>query len=420
MLDQTPEAHVAVADQRTAAQTGERRAADTHTRRYVLIAVAVALVLAAWGIISRLSARSGLEQVAASAAIPTVATTHPHTGPATNTLVLPGSVQAYFEAPIYARTNGYLKMWYTDIGAPVKRGQLLAEIETPEVDQEQRQAKADLATAKANYELARTTNERWKGLLATQSVSQQDADERAGDAAAKLATQQSAAANLARLDELESFKRVLAPFDGVVTARNTDIGALINAGAGNTPGSSLFRVADTHRLRIYVSVPQPYVAGIRAGQDADLHFADRPGRHYTATVANTAHALDANTRTLLVELQIDNSKGELFPGSYAQVYFDLARGHDALRVPVNALLFRSEGLQVAVVDDQQRVHLTNITSGRDFGTEIEVIAGLKPSDTVVVNPPDSLADGAQVRVAAAQPAPGTNTPAVAANNGGHS
>jgi len=374
----------------------------SRTRRYVLIAVGLALVLAVWGIITRLGDRNALERQAATAAMATVSTTHPRSGPAASNLVLPGTVQAFYEAPIYARTNGYVKAWYTDIGAPVKRGQLLAAIETPEVDQELRQAQADLATAQANYELARTTNERWKGLLATQSVSQQDADQRAGDAAAKAAARQAAAANVARLQELESFKRVLAPFDGVVTQRNTDIGALINAGAGQSPGSALFRVADLHRLRIYVSVPQPYSGGVRAGDSAQLEFADHPGKRYTATVANTSRALDASSRTLLVELQIDNARGELLPGSYAQVYFNLARDFDALRIPVNTVLFRTEGLQVATLDAQQRVHLQTIRQGRDFGTEIEVLSGITAADTLVVNPPDSLSDGAQVRIA--QPA----------------
>jgi RND family efflux transporter MFP subunit len=383
MSDPTPEAAVPPA--------------NPHTRRYLLIAGIVVLLLAVWGIFSRLSARDALEKQAQSAAIPTVTVVHPKQGPASTKLVLPGTVTAYYEAPIYARTNGYLRTWYTDIGTNVKKGQLLAEIETPEVDQQQHQAQADLATAQANYELAHTTNERWKGLLATQSVSQQDADERAGDDAAKKAAQQSAAANLARLNELESFKRVLAPFDGVVTQRNTDIGALINA--GETPGSALFRVADTHRLRIYVSVPQPYSAGIHVGLEAGLEFADHPGQRYVATVANTARALDAVSRTLQVELQIDNSKGELLPGSYAQVYFDLAGTANALRIPVNTLLFRAQGLQVAVLDDQQRVTLKNITEGRDFGTEIEVVAGVSPGDTLVLNPPDSTINGMQVRVA---------------------
>jgi RND family efflux transporter MFP subunit len=380
------------------------QAADPRTRRYVLILAVVALIIAVWGIVSRLSARNALEKQAADAGVATVTTVKPHGGPGKDTLVLPGSVQAFYEAPIYARTNGYLKVWHTDIGTPVKKGELLAEIETPEVDQELRQAQADLATADANYELARTTNERWKGLLATESVSQQDADQRAGDAAAKSAAKQSAAANLARLQELESFKRVLAPFDGIVTQRNTDVGALINA--GQSAGNALFRVADLHRLRIYVSVPQLYASAIHQGLTAGLVFADHPGKRYEGVVANTSRALDANSRTLQVELQIDNSKGELLPGSYAQVYFNLMGADDTLRIPVNTVLFRTDGLRVAVLDDQHRVHLQTITQGRDFGTEIEVLSGVTADDVLVANPPDSIAEGAQVRLAPAQPAAG--------------
>lgn len=377
---------------------------DPRARRYLLIAAGVAVVLAAWGILSRLYARVLLERSAADAAIVTVATTHPSRGPGTDILVLPGTVQAYYEAPIYARTAGYLRVWHTDIGASVKKGQLLAEIDTPEVDQQLRQAEADLATAQANYQLARTTNERWQGLLATESVSKQDADERAGDAAAKAAATQSAAANLARLRELESFKRVVAPFDGVVTQRNTDVGALINA--GETPGSALFRVADTHRLRIYVSVPQSYAGQVSQGASAGLVFADRPGRRYEASVSSTARALDAASRTLQVELQIDNAKGELFPGSYAEVHFDLrGTGAALLRIPVNSVLFRAQGLLVATVDSTSHAHLHRITQGRDFGREIEVLSGVEESDTLIVNPPDSISDGMPVRIAVSATAP---------------
>ncbi|HYL01821.1 MAG TPA: efflux RND transporter periplasmic adaptor subunit [Steroidobacteraceae bacterium] len=379
--------------------------ANADVRRYVLILAVLAVVLAVWGILSRLSARNALERAAAEAAVLNVVTVTPSRGPAADALVLPGTVQAYFEAPIYARTNGYLRVWYTDIGTSVRKGQLLAEIDTPEVDQQLHQAEADLATAQANYELARTTNERWQGLLTTQSVSQQDADQRAGDAAAKAAARQSAAANLARLRELESFKRVVAPFDGVVTQRNTDVGALINA--GETPGSALFRVADTHRLRIYVSVPQSYAAAVRPGLAAELDFADRPGRHYRAEVAYTARALDASSRTLQVELQIDNAAGELLPGSYAEVHFNFPASTSTLRVPVNTVLFRAEGLLVAVVDAEGRVHLRPITEGRDFGTQVEVLAGVGEGDALILNPPDSITDGARVRVVASPaPAPG--------------
>jgi RND family efflux transporter MFP subunit len=241
-------------------------------------------------------------------------------------------------------------------------------------------------------------------LLATESVSRQDADERAGDAAAKAAAAQSAAANLARLKDLEAFKHVTAPFDGVVTQRNTDVGALINA--GQAPGSALFRVADTHRLRIYVSVPQSYAEQIHPGLAAGLVFADRPGGHYEAEVASTAHALDASSRTLQVELQIDNGRGELLPGSYAEVHFDLRGASTTLRIPANAVMFRSQGLLVATVDQTSHAHLRSITQGRDFGREIEVLSGVESDDTLIVNPPDSLTDGMEVRVLPAGAASG--------------
>ena len=378
-------------------------------RRYLWVGIAIVVLLAIWGIWSRLSARNALEREAHQAAVPTVITTKPRREPGEDSLVLPGSVQAYYEAPIYARTAGYLKAWYTDIGAPVKKGQLLAEIETPEVDQQLHQAEADLGTARANYELARTTNERWQGLLATESVSQQDADQRAGDAAAKAAAQMSASANVARLRELEGFKRVVAPFTGVVTQRNTDVGALINA--GETPGSALCRVADTHRLRVYVQVPQVYAAQIRTGMKAALEFTDHPGQRYSAAVASTAHALDAAARTLQVELQIDNAGGELLPGAYVQVTFSLPPSPGTLRIPVNSVIFRGKSPQVAIVDDGRHVRLRDIAEGRDFGTEIEVLAGIGADDTLIVNPPDSIATGQQVRIQGAQPQQPSGAPA---------
>jgi len=367
-------------------------------RQFIWIAVALAVVLALWGIVSRVSARYALSRQIAVATTAAVVTVKPTVAAGSEALVLPGSVQANYEAPIYARTNGYLRAWYTAIGTPVKKGQLLAEIETPEVDQQLGQARADLATAEANYELAKATDVRWQRLLATQLVSKQDADERAGDAAAKKAVVRSAAANVARLREMESFKRVLAPFDGVVTQRNTDIGALINA--GQSPGAALFHVADTHRLRINVSVPQPYASSIQPGMSADLVFAEHADKRYPATVAFTAQALDPASRTLQVELQVENPRHELFPGAYAEVHFNLAAAAPTLRLPANALLFRAQGLLVAAVGGDHRVRLKRITQGRDFGSSIEVLGGVDPADDIVLNPPDSIADGALVRVVA--------------------
>jgi len=369
----------------------------SHITRYAWIALIVALILAAWGVISRVHARSTLAKETGNEAIPQVTTLKPARSPASEDLVLPGSVQAFIEAPIYARTSGYLKTWYTDIGSPVKKGQLLAEIDSPEVDQQYSQAQADLGTAHANTQLAVSTNERWKGLLATHSVSQQDADTKASDAAAKQAAEASAAANVARLRDLESFKRVIAPFDGVVTQRNTDIGALI--AAGQNAGAALFRVADTSKLRIYVLVPEPYAAATVPGMTTDLYFTEHPGQKFPASLVRTANALDPAVRTLQVELQVDNANGVLFPGAYAEVHFKVPGSNQSLSVPANTLLFRAAGLQVATVDGSDHVHLKTIVPGRDFGKSIEVVSGLAAEDNVVVNPPDSLIDGAVVRIA---------------------
>jgi RND family efflux transporter MFP subunit len=374
------------------------RARSGRRKLYTIGALIACVGLFAWTIVSRAMTRAALREQTIATATPTVATIRPQHGPADEELVLPGTVQAHNEAPIYARTSGYLKIWYTDIGAHVARGQVLAEIDSPEVDQQLRQAQADLATAQANYELAKTTNQRWQGLLATESVSKQDAEQKASDETAKQAALASAGANVARLRDLESFKRVVAPFDGVVTARNTDIGALINAGQNS--GAALFRMADTRKLRIYVQVPQPYAGAAVPGVGAQLKFAEHPGKAYPTQVVRTAQALDPASRTLQVELQVDNSKGELFPGSYAEVHFKLAGNGDSLRLPINALLFRSAGLQVAVVGANHEVHLQNITSGRDFGKSIEVLSGLEATDQVVLNPPDSITEGASVRIAA--------------------
>jgi len=366
-------------------------------RRYAFVLALVAAVLAVWGIGSRMIHRAELRERAGEDAVLTVVTAKPQLGGAGDELVLPGIVQAYMESPIYARTNGYLKAWLTDIGAHVHKGQLLAEIETPEVDRELAQARADLATAQANLALANITNERWQGLVKTQAVSKQDADNKAGDAAAKAATVDSAQQNVNRLSDLESFKHVIAPFDGVVTARNTDVGYLINA--GQSPGTELFRMADIHRLRIYAEVPEAYAAATDAGLRAEMHFAERPGKVYAADTIRTSNALDPSARTLQVELQLDNTQAQLFPGSYTEIHFKLPASTQTLRLPANTVLFRPEGLLVAVVDAHDTVHLKKIDQGRDFGKTIEVLNGLSPNDAVIVNPPDSIEDGMRVRIA---------------------
>lgn len=365
-------------------------------RRSLSAALVMAVVVVTWGEAHRLMARNALRQKAATESMLTVVTVRPTRTEEGEKLVLPGTVQAYIESPIYARTNGYLKSWYTDIGSTVRKGQLLAEIDTPEVDQQLAQAAADLATARANEALSNSTNRRWRELLATESVSQQDAEEKAGDAAAKSATAASAAANASRLRELESFKRVLAPFDGVVTSRNTDIGALINA--GQSVGSELFRVADTSKLRIYVRVPEPYAGAAQPGVQAELKFSEQAGKSYTATTVRTSNALDPTLRTLQVELELDNARHEIFPGAYAEVHFKLPANAQSLRLPANTVLFRAPGPQVATVDSNGRVQLKGIVQGRDFGSSIEVLAGLDAGDQVVINPPDSIINGVSVHV----------------------
>ena len=361
----------------------------------------VVLILATWGEVHRVIARTTLRQKTADEATLIVATVTPTRSAAGEELVLPGAVQAYSEARIYARTNGYLQSWSVDIGSIVKKGELLAEIDTPEVDQQLAQAIADLATARANEALSNTTNTRWKELLTTESVSKQDADEKAGDAAAKKAITESAAANVSRLRQLESFKRVVAPFDGVITARNTDIGALINA--GESAGTELFRLADTHKLRIYVQIPEPYAAAAKPGLEAELEFSEQAGKGYAAITVRTANALDPVLRTLQVELELDNAQHELFPGAYAEVHFKMAGNAKSVRLPANTILFRAPGPQVATVDAQHRIQLKSIVQGRDFGGTIEVLSGLGADDAVVVNPPDSIIDGVTVRVAAPPP-----------------
>jgi RND family efflux transporter MFP subunit len=372
-------------------------------RRFPKLQVALLLLalagVAAWGIITRMTAVAALKQRTEQDLVATVQIYDAAAGGTEEDVVLPGSVQPQTEAPIYARTNGYVRKWYTDIGTPVKKGQLLAELETPEVDQQLRQAAADFATARANDALARSSAQRWQALLATDSVSRQDNDEKQADAAAKHALLASAQANLDRLRELKGFKRVVAPFAGVVTARQTDIGALINSGAGN--GAALFRVADIDRLRIYCQVPESLAPLIRPGIKVRLGVAVMPGKNFEAEVVRTADALDTNSRSLLVEIAADNSDHAILPGGFAEVHFHLPVAAGRPLIPVSALIFRSNGLQVAKIDAQQRVHLVSIKLGRDLGTQVEVASGLAVGEKVVISPPDSLSDGDQVRVSGA-------------------
>ena len=359
----------------------------------------------AWGIWSRNSAEAALVKVTDDEALPTVSVITAAAGPADEALVLPGTVQAEYETPIYARTSGYVKRWYIDIGTRVKAGTLLAEIDSPEVDQQLRQATADLATAKANDLIAQQTAKRVHALLPTQSVSAEQDDQATSDAAAKAALVAAAQANVERLTQLVGFERVVAPYDGVVTARETDVGNLINAGSGSGP--ELFRVADTSKLRIYVQVPQSYAALVKPGVTATLQFPEYPGRNFPANFTRSADAINPGARTLLVELEADNANGELFPGGYTDVHFKVPVAQRGVTIPANALLFRAEGVRVASVASNGLVTLHTVTQGRDFGPTVEITTGLAPGEKIILNPPASLAEGERVRVQNDRhPAPG--------------
>lgn len=363
-------------------------------------AVGVLLLgFAVWGVFASHRAGAKLAEATEAQAVVTVATAKPQAQSDGSLLSLPGNVQANYDAPIYARTSGYLKRWLVDIGTPVKAGQLLAEIDAPELDQQLRQAQADLANAEANQKISGITADRWQGLRDTDSVSKQEADEKISLAATGTAQLQASQANLQRLRELSGFKKIVAPFDGVVTARNTDVGQLITAGSSSGP--ELFRIADTRKLRLYVRVPQTYAGLMQPNLEADVQFPDKPGATYKAKLERTSSALDATSRTLLAQLIVDNAKNELLPGGYAEVHFNLPASvaGSSFKLPANVLLFRGDGLQVATVDAQNRVALRQVTIGRDYGSDIEIVHGLSATDNVILSPPDSLVDRAQVRVA---------------------
>lgn len=370
-------------------------------RRFSFAALLVAVLLAAWGTYTRVAAHAALARRAAAANVIDVTVVRPTRGRTGEDIVLPGTVSPYAQAAVFARTSGYLAAWYTDIGAHVRKGQRLATISAPEVDQALAQAVADLANARANERIAAITNARWQKLLAIDAVSRQDAEDKASAAAQAKAAVESASANVARLRELTAYEQVVAPFDGIVTVRNTDVGALINA--GQAPNSELFDVADTHVLRIDVDVPEAYAGDARVGTPARLAFAELPGRTLTARIERTAGALDPITRTLRVELLLDNRAGRILPGAYVEVHFELSADRRALELPSNTVLFRSAGPQVATVGPDARIALKRIVEGRDFGTTIEVLSGLEPGDRVIVNPPDSSYDGEPVRVVPTQP-----------------
>ena len=381
-----------------------------------IVAIIVAVIIVAYGIASRAADESRLKQWTAAQAIPTVTVIQPSTSGVGESIVLPGRLEAFYRAPIYARVSGYLKIWYTDIGARVKTGQVLGVIETPDLDQQLEQAKADLATARANESLAETTAKRWQTMLKSDSVSQQATDEKNGDLAAKQTIVNAASANVERLQALESFKRIVAPFDGVVTSRDTDVGALIDAGGGRGP--QLFTVSDIHLLRVYVSVPQDAAPAIHPGMTAQLLVPGHGDTKFTAKVDSTSGSVNIESGTLLVELSLDDSSGALMPGDFANVRFDLSADANVIRVPASALIFRSAGLQVATVDATGRARLQSITVKQDLGRWIEVGSGVNAGDRIIDSPPDALSDGDEVHVAAAD-APSAAPAAASQEGAGH-
>jgi len=354
------------------------------------------------GMRERSSAATTLRQTTAAAAITPVNVVSPQRGAPILEIRLPGTTQAFTDAPIFARTNGYVKAWYFDIGAHVKRGQLLAEIESPEVDQQLQQARADLATAQANMRQAQITADRWSELLKSDAVSRQETDQAVSTLSAAKATVESNAANVRRLEQLQGFEKIYAPFDGVITARNLDIGVLVDAGA-TTPARELFHMAAIDTLRVFVAVPEIYSRAARPGTAATLTLDEYPGRSFHGTLVRTSNAIDLNSRTLNVEVDVDNPGGELLPGAYAFVHLQLPRHIASVTVPASTLLFRAEGLRVAVVRNGE-AQLVPVAIGRDYGLTVEIVSGLQPTDQVIVSPSDSLTSGTRVRIANAQPA----------------
>jgi RND family efflux transporter MFP subunit len=361
-----------------------------------IVGGAIAVIVVGGGIATRASNSKHLRQETDAQAQPVVTVSLPARGGTSYAIDLPGRLEAYSRAPIYARVSGYLKDWHVDIGSPVQAGQLLADIEAPDLDQQLAQGQADLLTAQANAALASTTAVRWKILFKTNSVSQQDVDAKNGDLAAKQAIAKATAANVDRLKVLEGFKRIVAPFSGTVTARFTDIGALINAGGGT--GLELFVVSDTHKLRLYVNVPQNYATRVVSGTQAQLTVPERPGRTFTATVEASARSVDPASGSTLVQLGVDNEAGELVPGAYASVHFSLPLPSANLSVPASALIFDHSGLQVATLGPDNRVTFKAVTVSRDLGDSVELSAGLTANDRIIDSPPDGIANGDAVRI----------------------
>jgi RND family efflux transporter MFP subunit len=380
-----------------ASPNGLKKKSGRHWLIGALVALAVIAVLAV-EITSRVKAETNLRAVTAQMGVPTVQVALPKQTEPAQEIVLPGNVQPYTSSPIYARTDGYLKKWYFDIGAHVKAGDLLATIQTPEVDEQLAQARSTLATAQANVELAQVTRDRYQALLGKHAVAQQDVDNAVGAYSANKAIVDADSANVRHYEALVSFEKVYAPFDGVITARNTDIGDLINSGSNTTPRTDLFDISQTRTLRVYVNVPEEYSQGVKPGKTtAGITLAEFPGKEFSGTLVRTSNAINATTRTLLAEVDLDNPGGKLFSGSYAEVHLKVPAQNSTYLLPVSSLIFRGEKLQVGVVHNGRAV-VTDITPGHDFGDQIEVVAGLKSDDQVIVNPSDSLVSGQSVKI----------------------
>lgn len=373
-----------------------------------IIAAIVVLAIVVAGVATRANESHKLREWTDDQAVPTVNIVSPKGGQGGGDLNLPGRLQAYARAPIYARTSGYLKYWKADIGQKVKAGDVLAEIETPDLDQQLLQAKADLASARANESLAQTTAKRWKSMRDSDSVSKQEVDEKTGDFDAKHALATAAEANLERIQALKGFAKLTAPFDGTVTARETDVGALINAGGG---GQELFVVSDTRKLRMYVNVPQNYAPAIKPGSTVKLSVPEYPGQDFTGKVESTSSSINASTGTTLVQVAVDNEDGKLLPGAYASVTFDLPGNTALFSVPSSALVFDDKGLRIATLDAQNKVKFKTVTIARDLGPTVQVGSGLAAGDRVIESPTDGMADGDTVRINAPKKAEGDHAKA---------
>ncbi len=403
MSQETQKQVVANAPQMQSAFNGKHRA--RHRWLFALIAVLAVAGILVSGIVRRVRARATVSAETATMAVPSVNVVSPQRTAPSHELVLPGNVEPYMTAPIYSRTNGYVKRWYVDIGGRVKKGQLLAEIDTPEVDQQLQQSRSNLATAEANLKLAEITNTRYQGLLKTNAVAQQDADNAAGTFNANQATVQAMKANVKQLETLQSFEKIYSPFDGIVTVRNVDVGDLINSGSAPGTKTDLFHLAQPGKLRVYIYVPEEYSQAATPGLTAELTLAEFPGLRFPGKLVRTANAINLATRTLQAEVDVDNPTGKLLSGSYAEVHLKLAGLASTHLLLVDTLLFRSEGLQVAVVKDG-KVVLTKVAPGHDFGNQIEIVSGLKGDESVIQNPPDSILSGEEVQVAKTAPTSG--------------